>query len=368
MARDNFKRAVIRNLALRVNYHCSRCDCYTTGPTAADAGVVKLGIAAHITAAAPGGPRFNPDLDPAARSSIENAIWLCLPCAAIIDKDADNHPGELLRTMKAEAEQRTRLRLDRGMVSPVADSNAPFTIADLAAMNGADFSRYRLAQQLPLTKYSNGLEGHILILVDHRLVGVMGRSRESHHQGVEAFSFSRDLHTLLLQEEEGRQTALLFVVDDKLRIVYERPLGRASARLDRVHLYEDKRRSTFIVTTDFSIGWGSYNGPVSEFLEVRADGIFDILPDGLMTSLKSAWGIGQGSPHMELWYKTCRPNYEKTEHQCAHGEMAPLEFLVTRERFRYDGSAWNRGTQSESGYWEYEESTAQAIDPREFQF
>lgn len=68
MARDDFKTSVKRSLALRVNYHCSRCDRYTTGPLAGDERVLNLGIAAHITAASSGGPRFDPDMDAAARS------------------------------------------------------------------------------------------------------------------------------------------------------------------------------------------------------------------------------------------------------------------------------------------------------------
>ena len=48
---------------------------------------VSIGEAAHITAAAEGGPRYNPDLTPEERSSIENGIWLCKSCARMIDSD-----------------------------------------------------------------------------------------------------------------------------------------------------------------------------------------------------------------------------------------------------------------------------------------
>ena len=52
-------------LAKRVGYHCSkpRCNRLTVGPgkLAADK-AVNVGKAAHITAASPGGPRYDPNM------------------------------------------------------------------------------------------------------------------------------------------------------------------------------------------------------------------------------------------------------------------------------------------------------------------
>ncbi|WGR95801.1 hypothetical protein MTX26_08925 [Bradyrhizobium sp. ISRA443] len=47
-----------------------------------------IGVAAHIRAAAPGGPRFDASQTPAERSSIRNALWLCGSCSILIDKNA----------------------------------------------------------------------------------------------------------------------------------------------------------------------------------------------------------------------------------------------------------------------------------------
>lgn len=52
-----------------------------------DGGAVSLGVAAHITAAAKGGPRFNEHLTSDGRRAPENGIWLCQQCSRLIDAD-----------------------------------------------------------------------------------------------------------------------------------------------------------------------------------------------------------------------------------------------------------------------------------------
>jgi hypothetical protein len=60
-------------------------------------GVKIIGIAAHIRAAAPRGPRYEASQNQAERTSIKNAIWLCGNCASLIDKNGGNDfsPKEL---------------------------------------------------------------------------------------------------------------------------------------------------------------------------------------------------------------------------------------------------------------------------------
>lgn len=107
--RDDFPIAVRDKLAVRVRLLCSRPECriLTRGPGSKSSDVVNLGVAAHITAAAPGGPRYDSSLTPAQRKSIDNGLWLCQNCAARIDRDPEKYPVELLRKWKAEAEAQT---------------------------------------------------------------------------------------------------------------------------------------------------------------------------------------------------------------------------------------------------------------------
>lgn len=110
--RDDFSAPVIRKLAERVNYDCSCPDCRkpTLGPSPSDPSKsINLGKAAHITAAAPGGKRYDPTLTSAQRKSIQNGIWLCTLHADLIDKDEQAYPVKLLHKWKADAENRAAI-------------------------------------------------------------------------------------------------------------------------------------------------------------------------------------------------------------------------------------------------------------------
>lgn len=72
---------------------------------------VRLGEAAHITAAAPGGPRYDPTLTAAERKAAENGIWLCRDHARLIDRDVDAYSAQTLRLWKRQAEQRAAANL-----------------------------------------------------------------------------------------------------------------------------------------------------------------------------------------------------------------------------------------------------------------
>jgi hypothetical protein len=65
---------------------------------------LNLGIAAHISAAAPGGPRYDPALSPEQRSNIANAIWLCQNCAKLIDNDPQRFTSSVLVVWRGLAE------------------------------------------------------------------------------------------------------------------------------------------------------------------------------------------------------------------------------------------------------------------------
>jgi|GEM_PF-595664 len=96
--RDNFSLKTKSTLAARVNHKCFNpaCAVPTSGPAAQPNRAVNIGVAAHITAASPGGPRFNLLLSNDERSAIENAIWLCATCAKRIDDDVERYSEEVL--------------------------------------------------------------------------------------------------------------------------------------------------------------------------------------------------------------------------------------------------------------------------------
>src|SRR5580765_7794641 len=60
--RDDFPRQTVTDIAKGVAFRCSNpdCQCATTAANAAQDGIITLGVAAHICAASPGGPRYDP--------------------------------------------------------------------------------------------------------------------------------------------------------------------------------------------------------------------------------------------------------------------------------------------------------------------
>src|ERR1022692_532418 len=115
--RDNFPERVKRAVVARVVNRCSNPQCRknTSGPQADPTGVVNVGVAAHITAASPGGSRYDPSLTPQERRHHSNAIWLCQICAKHVDDDPIFFTAFRLRKWKQKAEEEARSRIGRAV-------------------------------------------------------------------------------------------------------------------------------------------------------------------------------------------------------------------------------------------------------------
>jgi len=102
-------------LAKRVGFRCSNpsCRAATSGPSDDPEKVVNLGVAAHITAASEGGPRFDPNLNPDERSNPLNGIWLCQNCAKLVDSDTSRFSVHHLNSWKYAAEIAAKIELGR---------------------------------------------------------------------------------------------------------------------------------------------------------------------------------------------------------------------------------------------------------------
>jgi hypothetical protein len=105
-ARDDFTEPVKRILAARAGNRCSKPDCraLTSGPQVDDGKALNVGVAAHITAAAPGGPRFDPNLSLEQRGAASNGIWLCQTCGKLVDNDPARYTRTMLIDWKRQAE------------------------------------------------------------------------------------------------------------------------------------------------------------------------------------------------------------------------------------------------------------------------
>ena len=96
--RDDFAQPIKNTLAARVGHQCSNPNCRvpTSGPGADEQKALNIGVAAHIVAAAQGGPRYDATLTPEQRAGIINGIWLCQNCAHEIDADEKRYSVALL--------------------------------------------------------------------------------------------------------------------------------------------------------------------------------------------------------------------------------------------------------------------------------
>jgi tetratricopeptide (TPR) repeat protein len=130
--RDDFDFKTKDTLARRVAYRCSNPSCQktTSGPQVDPKKSVNIGVAAHITAASPGGKRYDSNLSSQERRSITNGIWLCQNCAKLVDDDEKRYPVETLIWWKEKAEEAAHFEIESSQAnkSPDVSRNIPNNI------------------------------------------------------------------------------------------------------------------------------------------------------------------------------------------------------------------------------------------------
>lgn len=105
-SRDGFTQATIQKLSTNVNNICSNPECRIITKSAKTDAFDKttiIGVAAHIHAAAKGGPRYKGEMSSEERKAEGNGIWLCQNCARLIDVEPEKYTAELLYEWKKQA-------------------------------------------------------------------------------------------------------------------------------------------------------------------------------------------------------------------------------------------------------------------------
>ena len=125
ISRDEFPTATREKVAKRAGWLCSdpTCRVPTVGATADGAGEINIGTAAHICAAAPGGPRYDPSMSQEERRSASNAIWMCRVHGTAIDRDPNHFTVDLLLVWKRQAELDSWNRVLSGSRLPVGNAS-----------------------------------------------------------------------------------------------------------------------------------------------------------------------------------------------------------------------------------------------------
>jgi len=231
----------------------------------------------------------------------------------------------------------------------------------VAAHAGDAHPGYVVHATVPLSKRVDGVDGRLELLEDARVtpeLRVQFWARQDHGTYCAA---TDDSNRKFCTSAEGEplRPALLRIVDDGGRELVvqkqERPLGELRVE----QLRGEHGRPSYAVTIDFSVGMGSYNGPVTRFAEVR-DGRLVWLrsvdaqgkhpePISLMTSLKSAWKIvpSTATGTREILRCTCRPDVDHAQPSDEH-----LPFVVELTRWAFDGTRWRRYQRASPGFWE----------------
>jgi hypothetical protein len=140
--RAEFSAATRKVLAERAGYQCSVLNCgrSTVGPGRGQS-VVNIGMAAHIYAASPGGPRGTGGLSVAERSEPENGIWCCYTHGKAIDSNSGTGFSAIqLRAWKRLHEARKNAEVfgfpqdNLGLVESISVNSAP-----VSALTGKKF-------------------------------------------------------------------------------------------------------------------------------------------------------------------------------------------------------------------------------------
>jgi hypothetical protein len=112
--------------------------CSTSGPALNEDGTVNVGVGAHITAAAPGGKRYDATMTYTERSSGANGLWLCQSCSKIIDSDENRYTVALLHQWKKDAVQRALDAIAGGRPLGVVKASSTLDAADEEFLRGLD--------------------------------------------------------------------------------------------------------------------------------------------------------------------------------------------------------------------------------------
>lgn len=152
--RDEFRDKIKDTLAKRVGYRCSNpfCRKLTSGPHTDPGKVVNIGVASHITAAAPGGVDYDVALTSEERKAINNGIWLCQNCGKLVDNDRLVYPIELLEKWKMDAEKAARSEVEGSVPTSAIGAKLVVSINPIGIQTtGREGERHRLIVKFAIT-------------------------------------------------------------------------------------------------------------------------------------------------------------------------------------------------------------------------
>lgn len=163
--RDDFSIRTKELLAKRVGFRCSNplCRKLTVGASDNPDISVNIGVAAHICAAAAGGPRYNDEMTSEERKSPDNGIWLCQSCSKLIDGDVVRYPAQTLYKWKQMSEELAIMELQTNAPAQTVEQDVELIKFYVQCFDRAAFKDH-ISQEGRMEDFDKAIESTILAL------------------------------------------------------------------------------------------------------------------------------------------------------------------------------------------------------------
>ena len=212
---------------------------------------------------------------------------------------------------------------------------------------------YKTTVRLPLSQASSGFDGYLELRQDvrltPRLIGLLwGTGDVNIEDDPELAAFKSD----------PLRNGILQVVDQGGKVLEVEKLERPLAKLQVTQLYGDARL-TYLLTVDYSAGFGSYSGPITRLVEMRGGRLLWVESTepttgktgeiSLMESLKTTWKLvdapdGKGR---QILLAQCRPDWSSVKDDPG--------FTTTYARLYFDGTKWLTKERTVKGLSEFDQ-------------
>jgi hypothetical protein len=160
-------------------------------------------------------------------------------------------------------------------------------------------------------------------------------------------------------KERALRGAIVRLVDGTGTVLDRRAFARELVDVSPAKWYEAPRHVT-AVTADFGVGFGSYSGLTTFFVERNGAQLhwletFDVAAGkttelALTRTLKSDWQpVKRADAHgADILAVRCHPDLPRT----VEPDRRELPFVIIYERYTFDGARWVRKERKEPGFWE----------------
>jgi hypothetical protein len=210
--------------------------------------------------------------------------------------------------------------------------------------------QYAVSQRFHLQQKTEGASGELQVLTDSRLESEVRRQMWGKGDWSIVLPPESELFREFSKASPGN--AKLQIRSEANDLLSERILEAPLAELQEMSIDGDNN-GTFLLTVDYTAGFGSYSGLVTTLLRVRGAKFHDLIaeaegthshePIRLVKSLKADWKMLPGSKHAEILSISCRAGQGSS-------------FIVVYTRYYFKGGLWFERHRERLGFWESDEA------------